>query len=246
MAMKISAAVLLALVVLTACSTSGTDQAGRDGVSRTSTTVGDADPTTTDASTTAAAAGDDIACDAVDPAGWRVVPTSTDAADLIRNSTLPPVPGTTMSSDAKTDESTYPTPADFLAQAVLDDPGSRAAVMTRGGYRFGIEAQFDRADQPFTAQSLVFRDAKGAADYATAQLSSLCRYAGPYAQTITATNGVAYEDPVGAEHGIFVIGSEEVNLTLCSCVTGDKLALMRDWYAAWVDQIGTGAPVPLG
>jgi hypothetical protein len=188
-------------------------------------------------------AGDATECAGITSAGWDTHPDASDAVAAIVDDVhpLPPIPDLRRPLPPSVIWE-YPSPEDFLAQSNVVDQAARLAAMTSLGYSGGVEAQFDiPPDIAYDAQALRFADAERAAAYFDVHMEILCDFTSS-ASLLSDDGWIAYENPAGGAHGIFVFGASEVSLTICECVPGDRLQMIRDWYQRWVEELGGGSP----
>jgi hypothetical protein len=175
-------------------------------------------------------------CSEADPSTWAPSPTSEDLVAATRAGTVPAPIATTSEIGPPTAANEFPTAADFLALSNVPDVQARMAVMEEAGYAGGIEGAFD--DHLVSAQVLSFRDAAAASSYVEARLPNICRLRGTDQMVPLGDDGFAFVDGMGAVHGDFLLGGNQVSLIICGCSQDATIEVMERWYAAWVERFG--------
>lgn len=231
---------LLSTALTSGCGTS----AGTDGTAGPAGT-GSGDGTTAPAGGAGSAAlGDVVACQDLAPVGWSAAPTDADLPFQIAARKAPGLGGDP--SGPATASSVYKTADEFLAQSNIPDPETRKRVMDQAGYLGGVEAEWTGGNG-YTIQALSFADARSAADYVAARLSSICGQGGTQngVTMLGDEDGITWTDPLGATHGEFILGGSQVSLTSCGGCEPVSLEEMQAWHDAFVDAYATGPAVPI-
>jgi hypothetical protein len=238
----IAAIVLVAVVAafLTLGSDGGSPTHASSGASPalTDPSTGEADPSATTADAGGAATGATFACSEVDPASWSPAQTSADLAEEVRLGSAPGPDGKPLGRADLGDE--YPTPDVFLAESNVPDVDARRQVMEAAGYHDGLEYHWDDATAPHEVQVLAFRDDEAAKTYMEARLPNVCSLRGTDAMTPLGDEGFAFIDGMGAIHGEFILGGNQVSLVFCGCSTGVGVDDMVAWYQHWIEGYSSG------
>jgi hypothetical protein len=152
-----------------------------------------------------------------------------DPIELIRSNSLAELPVAGLPPRRIVRSRSLATPDDYLASASVPDPTVRRAALVRDGFRGGLDADFASGNDRYGVIALKFANVAGALDYMRVHLEDICAIA-TGVKPIEGLTGASYMRSDGLAKAVMVLGDEELQLDVCTCVeVQDRVAVAERW-----------------